>query len=55
MRMQALSPCGCLRTGDLGLMDPGGQLWLLGRAKDMVKSGGENVYAAEVQLLPYFI
>jgi acyl-activating enzyme 14 len=42
-------PGGWLRTGDLGWQDSSGCLWLLGRAKDMVKSGGENVYASEVE------
>ncbi|KAG2495622.1 hypothetical protein HYH03_006222 [Edaphochlamys debaryana] len=46
---QALLPGGWLRTGDLGLLAPGGSLWLLGRAKDMVKSGGENVFAPHVE------
>jgi acyl-activating enzyme 14 len=46
---QTLSPDGWLRTGDLGYLDAAGCLWLLGRAKDMVKTGGENVHAAEVE------
>ncbi|KAF6263257.1 hypothetical protein COO60DRAFT_1267638 [Scenedesmus sp. NREL 46B-D3] len=46
---ETLSPDGWLRTGDLGRLDACGCLWLLGRAKDMVKTGGENVHAAEVE------
>lgn len=40
---------GWMRTGDVGFVDARGALWLRGRAKDMVKSGGENVFAAEVR------
>jgi o-succinylbenzoate---CoA ligase len=36
------------RTGDLGLIS-GSTLWLTGRVKDMIKTGGENVAAAEVE------
>ncbi|MFN3988964.1 MAG: class I adenylate-forming enzyme family protein [Erythrobacter sp.] len=39
---------GWLRTGDLGMMDERGLGYLLGRAKELIKTGGENVYPAEV-------
>lgn len=42
-------PPGWLRTGDLGWFDSQGRLHLCGRLKDMIKSGGENVHAAEVE------
>jgi acyl-activating enzyme 14 len=45
-----LSRDGWLDTGDVGWMDGDGQLWLLGRHKDTIKSGGENVYSLEVSL-----
>jgi acyl-CoA synthetase (AMP-forming)/AMP-acid ligase II len=40
---------GWLHTGDLGRMTVDGVIWLLDRAKDMIISGGSNVYAVEVE------
>lgn len=47
--MAARLPGGWLCTGDLGQIDARGCLWLLGRIKDTVRSGGENVSAAAVE------
>jgi fatty-acyl-CoA synthase len=40
---------GWLRTGDLAARDAEGYLFFHDRAKDMIKTGGENVYSAEVE------
>ena len=42
---------GWLRTGDLGTLDPAGNLRIVGRSKDMFIVGGFNVYPAEVENL----
>ncbi len=41
---------GWFRTADLGVLAPDGYLSLVGRAKDLVISGGYNVYPKEVEL-----
>src|SRR5215467_14116277 len=45
----AFTPDGWYRTGDIGKLTPDGYLYILDRAKDMVISGGENIYPAEVE------
>lgn len=45
----ALLPDGWLRTGDAGFMDADGYVFLTDRVKDMIISGSENVYPAEVE------
>lgn len=40
---------GWVRTGDLGLMDEQGYVYLRGRSKDLIKRGGQNVFPAEIE------
>lgn len=40
---------GWLHTGDLGYMDEDGFVFIVDRAKDMVISGGENIFSVEVE------
>ncbi len=46
---EAITPEGWLRTGDLGRFDAQGFLSITGRLKEMYKSGGTNVYPAEIE------
>lgn len=40
---------GHIRSGDMGILLPDGRLTIVDRVKDMIISGGENVYCAEVE------
>jgi fatty-acyl-CoA synthase len=45
----AIGPEGWLRTGDLVTMDEDGVLRMVGRVKDMIISGGENIFPVEIE------
>ncbi len=49
----AIDPEGWFHTGDVGYLDAEGFLFVADRIKDMVITGGENVYPAEVESVLY--
>ncbi len=46
---KAIDPSGWMHTGDLAVMDDDGYVRIVGRLKDMIIRGGENVYPREVE------
>ena len=49
----AIDRAGWMHTGDLGTMDDDGYVAIVGRIKDMVIRGGENIYPREVEEFLY--
>jgi acyl-CoA synthetase (AMP-forming)/AMP-acid ligase II len=49
----AFTADGWLKTGDIGYIDKDGFLFLVDRSKDMIISGGENVYPTEIESVLY--
>ena len=50
---EAIDPAGWMHTGDLATLDADGYCRIVGRAKDMVIRGGENIYPREVEEFLY--
>ena len=50
---EAVDRAGWMRTGDLATMDDDGYLNIVGRSKDMIIRGGENVYPREIEEFLY--
>ena len=50
---EAIDPAGWMKTGDLGTVDDEGYCNIVGRIKDMVIRGGENVYPREIEEFLY--
>jgi fatty-acyl-CoA synthase len=50
---EAIDDDGWMHTGDLGVMDEDGYVNIVGRIKDMVIRGGENIYPREVEEFLY--
>jgi fatty-acyl-CoA synthase len=50
---ETLRPDGWLRTGDLATMDERGYCRIVGRLKDMIIRGGENLFPVEIEEVLY--
>ena len=49
LNREHFSPGGFWKSGDIGMLDPEGFVYLIDRKKDLIISGGYNVYASEVE------
>jgi len=46
---KTIDESGFLRTGDIAIMDKNGYITIVGRIKDMIIRGGENIYPKEIE------
>ena len=46
---RAIDAAGWMHSGDLAVMEPDGYLRIVGRIKDMIIRGGENIYPREIE------
>jgi len=53
LTLAAVDEKGWFHSGDLGTMDEEGNIRLIGRIKDMIIRGGENIYATDVESILY--
>lgn len=49
MTKEIIDDNGWLHTGDLGILDDHGYLKIIGRLKDMIIRGGENIFPKEIE------